>query len=60
MYTGKVLFAGKDNNEMLRMQQEARGAIPKRLLRRATFRDQHFDEVCFSSFDCVNCLYAFF
>ena len=30
---------------MLRMIQEARGAFPKKMLRRAAFRSQHFDEL---------------
>jgi serine/threonine-protein kinase PRP4 len=44
MYTGKILFSGKDNNEMLRMMQEYRGGFPKKLLRTAQFRASHFDE----------------
>jgi serine/threonine-protein kinase PRP4 len=38
------LFPGKDNNEMLRMHQEFKGCFSKRMLKKATFRDKHFDE----------------
>ncbi|KAL7057664.1 hypothetical protein AAHC03_016373 [Spirometra sp. Aus1] len=44
--TGKIMFPGKTNNEMLRLMMETRGRIPNRVIRRGTFRDQHFDEQC--------------
>ncbi|VDN13633.1 unnamed protein product [Dibothriocephalus latus] len=44
--TGKIMFPGKTNNEMLRLMMETRGRIPNRVVRRGTFRDQHFDEQC--------------
>jgi len=42
--TGKILFPGKTNNEMLHMFMEISGPIPKRLLKKAEFSSQYFDE----------------
>jgi len=44
IFTGKILFPGKSNNEMLRMIMEYRGKIPKKMLRKAQFRELHFDQ----------------
>lgn len=44
LYTGRIAFAGKSNNDMLRLVQELRGAVPTRLVRRSTFRTRHFDD----------------
>jgi len=44
MYTGKILFQGKNNNDMLKQYMELKGKIPKKLLQKATFKDQRFDE----------------
>ena len=45
LYTGRILFAGADNNQMLRAIQECRGKFPIRMLKRATLADKHFDEI---------------
>jgi len=42
MYTGKILFAGRDNNQMLRSIMECRGKIPPKMLRRGDFSGDHF------------------
>nr|OQO26733.1 hypothetical protein B0A51_07712 [Rachicladosporium sp. CCFEE 5018] len=42
LYTGRILFAGSDNNQMLRSIQECRGKFPKRMLLRSTLGDKHF------------------
>lgn len=42
--TGRILFAGHTNNEMIRLMMELRGRIPKRVLARARLRAEHFDE----------------
>lgn len=34
LYTGKVLFPGKTNNDMLRLHMESKGALPKKMLRK--------------------------
>ena len=44
LYTGKVLFPGNSNNDMLRLFCELRGPFPKKLLRKGAFTNEHFDE----------------
>ncbi|WOK93148.1 hypothetical protein Cni_G01841 [Canna indica] len=44
LYTGKVLFPGPSNNDMLRLQMELKGSFPKKMLRKGAFTDQHFDQ----------------
>ncbi|KAK9468231.1 kinase-like domain-containing protein, partial [Lipomyces arxii] len=43
LYTGKILFAGANNNQMLKVIMQARGKIPHKLLRRGAFTSMHFD-----------------
>jgi len=43
LYTGKILFSGQDNNEMLRMHMEAKGAFSKKILKKSQFKNEHFD-----------------
>jgi serine/threonine-protein kinase PRP4 len=45
LYTGKILFTGRDNNQMLRAIMECRGKYPPKLLRRGTLTPHHFDEM---------------
>jgi|ERR1711935_484979 len=43
LYTGKILFPGKDNNDMLRLQIEIKGNFPNRkILKKALFAEKHF------------------
>nr|GMD21239.1 serine/threonine-protein kinase prpf4B [Ipomoea batatas] len=44
LYIGKVLFPGPTNNDMLRLHMEFKGPFPKKMLRKAAFTDQHFDQ----------------
>lgn len=44
LYTGKVLFPGPSNNDMLRLHMELKGPFPKKMLRKGAFTDQHFDQ----------------
>ncbi|KAG7940797.1 hypothetical protein I3843_16G004500 [Carya illinoinensis] len=44
IYTGKVLFPGATNNDMLRLHMELKGPFPKKMLRKGAFIDQHFDQ----------------
>lgn len=46
LYTGKILFAGKSNNQMLKYFMDVKGKIPNRVVRRGQFKDQHFDASC--------------
>lgn len=45
LYTGKILFTGRTNNQMLRSIMECRGRFSLKLLRRAEFAGLHFDEM---------------
>ncbi|XP_021814445.1 serine/threonine-protein kinase prp4-like isoform X2 [Prunus avium] len=42
--TGKVLFPGATNNDMLRLHMELKGPFPKKMLRKGAFTHQHFDQ----------------
>ncbi|KAL9896988.1 pre-mRNA processing factor 4 kinase isoform 1-T5 [Glossina fuscipes fuscipes] len=46
LYTGKILFSGKSNNQMLKFFMDLKGKIPNRIVRKGQFRDQHFDQSC--------------
>ncbi|PYH41384.1 putative serine/threonine protein kinase (Prp4) [Aspergillus saccharolyticus JOP 1030-1] len=43
--TGKILFTGRNNNQMLRSIMECRGKYPPKLLRRGSLTHMHFDEM---------------
>ena len=43
LYTGRILFDGRDNNDMLHKIQQLRGDFPHRLVKRAAFAQRHFD-----------------
>ena len=43
LYTGKILFPGKSNNEMLKLMMEVKGKMPHRVAKRGILKDQHFD-----------------
>ena len=45
LYTGKILFAGRNNNQMLRSIMECRGKFSHKLLRKAQFAGLHFDDL---------------
>ncbi|KAL5179793.1 Serine/threonine-protein kinase PRP4 [Glycine soja] len=44
LYTGKVLFPGFTNNDMLWLHMELKGIFPKKMLRKGAFIEQHFDQ----------------
>lgn len=44
LYTGKVMFPGKTNNDMLRLIMRVKGKISNRLLKKGKFTSRHFDE----------------
>jgi serine/threonine-protein kinase PRP4 len=46
MSTGKIMFPGKSNNHMLKCFMEVKGKFPNKLIRKAQFKDQHFDSDC--------------
>jgi len=51
LYTGKILFAGKTNNEMLKLMMEVKGKMPHRVAKKGMFKDNHFD----GSFNFLYC-----
>lgn len=43
VFTGKILFPGKTNNEMLKLMMEVKGAFPKKKLKKGKFCSEHFE-----------------
>lgn len=43
VYTGKILFNGKSNNQMLKCFMDLKGKIPNKIIRKGQFKDNHFD-----------------
>lgn len=46
LYTGKIMFSGKTNNQMLKFFMDLKGKMPNKLIRKGAFKDQHFDANC--------------
>ncbi|KAI9097325.1 kinase-like domain-containing protein [Phlyctochytrium arcticum] len=44
LYTGKILFPGRTNNQMLRLMMDLKGKFPNKMLRKGQFTFKHFDE----------------
>ncbi|KAM0753955.1 kinase-like protein [Meredithblackwellia eburnea MCA 4105] len=44
LFTGKILFPGRTNNHMLYLIMELKGKVNHKMLKKARFCDQHFDE----------------
>jgi serine/threonine-protein kinase PRP4 len=44
LYTGKILFMGRSNNQMLKSIMECRGKFSLKLLKKAEFAGLHFDD----------------
>lgn len=45
LYTGKILFTGRTNNQMLRSVMETQGKFNQKMLRKASFAHLHFDDM---------------
>lgn len=45
LYTGKILFTGRNNNQMLKAIMECRGKYPPKVLRRGSLAHYHFDNM---------------
>ena len=45
LYTGKILFTGRNNNAMLRSIMECRGKFGHKFLRKAQLAGRHFDDL---------------
>lgn len=46
LYTGKIMFSGKTNNQMLKFFMDLKGKMPNKIIRKGTFKEQHFDSNC--------------
>ncbi|CAF4962691.1 unnamed protein product, partial [Rotaria sp. Silwood1] len=46
LYTGRVMFPGKSNNEMLKLMMDLKGKIPNRIIRKGMLKEKHFDRDC--------------
>ena len=44
LFTGKILFPGRSNNQMLLFMMETKGKISHRMIKKAAFGEMHFDE----------------
>ncbi|ORY28644.1 kinase-like domain-containing protein [Naematelia encephala] len=44
LYTGKILFPGRSNNQMLLLMMEVKGKLSHRLIKKASLGEMHFDE----------------
>lgn len=44
LYTGKILFPGRTNNQMLLHHMELKGKFNHRIIKKSQFGDVHFDE----------------
>jgi serine/threonine protein kinase len=51
LYTGKILFPGRTNNQMLLLMMELKGRFNSKMIKKAKFGDVYFDEM--GSFDSV-------
>lgn len=43
MATGRILFTGNSNNQMLKCFMDVKGRFPKRMIKQGKFKDQHFN-----------------
>lgn len=44
LFSGKILFSGQSNNQMLKFIMDLKGRIPNKVIKRGQFKDQHFDQ----------------
>ncbi|KAH9930871.1 kinase-like domain-containing protein [Fomitopsis serialis] len=45
LYTGKILFPGRSNNQMLLLMMELKGRFNSKMIKRARFGSMYFDEL---------------
>ena len=45
LYTGKILFTGRTNNQMLKVIMDCRGKFGQKMLRRGQYTSFHFDDL---------------
>ncbi|CAF3809804.1 unnamed protein product [Adineta steineri] len=46
LYTGRVMFPGKSNNDMIKLMMDLKGKVPNRIIRKGLLKDKHFDRDC--------------
>ncbi|KAF9112014.1 U4/U6 small nuclear ribonucleoprotein prp4 [Mortierella sp. AM989] len=46
LFTGKILFSGRSNNQMLKHMMDLKGPFSKKMIRKGQFYLNHFDENC--------------
>ncbi len=44
LYTGKILFPGRNNNEMIKLIMQIKGKFPQKILKRGQFTNHYFNE----------------
>lgn len=44
LYTGKILFPGRNNNEMIKLIMQVKGKFPQKILKRGQFTSHYFNE----------------
>merc|ERR1711972_1310341 len=44
LFTGKILFPGRTNNDMMRLFMEVKGKLPHKMIKSGQLWRQHFDE----------------
>jgi serine/threonine protein kinase len=50
LFTGKILFPGETNNEMLKLMMDVKGPFPRKMLKRGLFCEKHFEDDANMSF----------
>lgn len=45
LFTADILFKGRNNNEMLKLIMHLKGPLPKKMIRKGMFANQHFSGV---------------
>ncbi|XP_022096106.1 serine/threonine-protein kinase PRP4 homolog [Acanthaster planci] len=43
LYTDKILFPGKSNNQMLKLMMDLKGRMPNKMIKKGMLKDGHFD-----------------
>jgi serine/threonine-protein kinase PRP4 len=46
LYTGKIMFPGKTNNDMLKLFMDLRGKMSNKFVKKAMIKEKHFDADC--------------
>jgi serine/threonine protein kinase len=53
LFTGRILFPGRTNNDMLRVMMEVKGPFPRKMLKKGIFVEKHFEDDANMSFALV-------